>query len=93
MPGQFPAKDPKTPKNPKVHNKKSTINQRGDIMKRFLTIITLFFAAAACSAAETLRASLLLSFSPDSQVEFSGGNVKLHSMSNGRVMLAQITRQ
>jgi len=62
-------------------------------MKRLFAIALFFTAAAVCPAAETLRASLLLSFSPDSQVEFAGGNVKLHSVSNGRVLLAQITRQ
>ena len=62
-------------------------------MKRLFAIALFFTVAAVCPAAETLRASLLLSFSPDSQVEFAGGNVKLHSVSNGRVLLAQITRQ
>ena len=61
-------------------------------MKRLFIIGLLFFAAAA-PAAETLRASLLLSFSPDSQVEFVGFKPKMRSVSDGRVMLAQITRQ
>ena len=62
-------------------------------MKRLFIIGLLLLAAAICPAAETLRSSLLLSFSPDSQVEFTGGKVPLRSVSNGRVMLAQISRQ
>ena len=54
----------------------------------------LFFAAAVSPAAETLRSSLLLSFSPDSQIEFvRGAKPQMRSVGDGRVMLAQITRQ
>ena len=61
-------------------------------MKR-LFIIALLFAVAVCPAAETLRASLLFSFSPDSQVEFVRGKPQLRSVSDGKVLLAQIARQ
>ena len=61
-------------------------------MKRLFIMAALFFAAAV-SAAESLRASLLFSFSPESQVEFVRGKPQLHSVSGGKVLLAQITRQ
>jgi len=62
-------------------------------MKRLFMIGLLLLAAAVCPAAETLRASLLFSFSPDSQIEFVRGKPLLRSVSDGRVLLAQFTRQ
>ena len=61
-------------------------------MKRLFMIWLLLFAAASM-AAETLRASLLLSFSPDSQIEFVRGKPRLRSVSDGKVLLAQFMRQ
>ncbi len=61
-------------------------------MKR-LSIMALLLAVAVCPAAEILRSSLLFSFSPDSQVEFVRGRPQLRSVSDGKVLLAQIARQ